>query len=202
MASKPAYQTEPDAEFSRAIWDRGHLTPLEFFRVAAWKSAKGLASLSLNSEQEFTTATAAMLDSLSVFKSSDACSDTIDWDAWQEVAATTIGSKRERTGLLGLQGVGYPMATAVACIMLPKVFPVMDRWAITLLTNKSFGESARWHRSVVYRQYSELLAGSASTIFKDARTIHDRDIIIMGLGMNGRPRPRDLPTLDIPTPER
>ena len=202
MATKPAYQTEPDANFSRAIWDRGHVTPLEFVRIAAWKSAKGLASLSLNSEQEFTTTTAAMLTSLSALQSSDACRDTIDWDAWQQVAATTIGSKRERTGLLGLHGVGYPMATAVVCIMLPKVFPVMDRWAITALTDRSFGESTRWHRSAVYREYSELLADSTSALFNGAGSIHERDIRLMELGMAGTPKPSGLRALGIPPRRR
>ena len=195
LASKPAYQAEPSDDFVQAIWKRGRITPLEFFRIAAWKSAKGLASLSLNSEAVFAQSTSAALIALTPLRDVDVCRERIDWDEWQTVAAGAIGSKLRGTGLLGLRGVGYPMATAIVCILAPRAFPVMDRWAITALAGDAAGTSARWHRAAVYRQYAELLATSTSALFDDAESIHARDKKVMDLGSLGTERPSDLDAL-------
>jgi len=48
MAARPTYQTEP-AALRELIWDQGSITALQMMRIAAWKSARGLASLTLNS---------------------------------------------------------------------------------------------------------------------------------------------------------
>src|SRR5665811_2363890 len=51
MRPRPTYQIEP-IELRAQIWDRGHVEPWELLRICAWKSARGLAPLSLNDEQE------------------------------------------------------------------------------------------------------------------------------------------------------
>jgi hypothetical protein len=43
---KVRYQDRPDYVAEQA-WSRGYLKPLEFFRVAAWKTGQGLGSLTL-----------------------------------------------------------------------------------------------------------------------------------------------------------
>jgi hypothetical protein len=41
------YQERPDEVASRA-WNRGYLTALELFRVAAWETGQGLGALTIN----------------------------------------------------------------------------------------------------------------------------------------------------------
>ena len=57
--AKPQYQLFPAGV--AIAWDRkpAHLTTLELFRVAAWKSAKSLALLTLNTETAIAERTAA-----------------------------------------------------------------------------------------------------------------------------------------------
>lgn len=56
MAGK-RYQDEPGDDLRQCLWDKGHFTPLQMFRLAAWKSARGLASLTLNSEDAIVDTT-------------------------------------------------------------------------------------------------------------------------------------------------
>jgi len=58
--AKPAYQREPE-ELRDQIWDAGVITPLQLFRIVAWKSAKGLAPVSLNSEKDIARWTSGLL---------------------------------------------------------------------------------------------------------------------------------------------
>ena len=45
------YQAEPK-ELVEEIMRRGHITPWELLKIVSWKSAKGVAWLSLNTEEE------------------------------------------------------------------------------------------------------------------------------------------------------
>ena len=59
MAKK--YQKRPDDAAARA-WSRGFLTPLDLFKVAAWKTGQGLGSLTVNTEKEIEARTRAAVD--------------------------------------------------------------------------------------------------------------------------------------------
>ena len=48
------------------------------------------------------------------------------------------GASAHRSGLLGLEGVGYPMATAILDILDPGVWPVMDRWAVMTVRDSAW----------------------------------------------------------------
>lgn len=58
-----AYQCRP-SHVTDAAWERGYLTPLELLRVAAWKSAEGLAYLTLNTEDEIYRRTGEAMEFL------------------------------------------------------------------------------------------------------------------------------------------
>ena len=49
------------------------------------------------------------------------------WDDWRETARRAIGVAATRKGLLGLEGVDYPVATAILDILDPDVWPVIDQ---------------------------------------------------------------------------
>jgi hypothetical protein len=128
MAKK--YQKRPDDVTGRAR-SRGYLTPLDLFKVAAWKTGQGLGYLTLNTEDEITSRTRAAIDCIRPWhgRKITAEADDATWDDWRETARHAIGAAADQSGLRGLQGVGYPMATAILDILDPCVWPVIDRWA-------------------------------------------------------------------------
>ena len=63
---KHAYQETVPKTVPEAAWARGHLTPLEFLRIAAWKSARGLGWLSLNAEGAIEQRTEAAISYLNL----------------------------------------------------------------------------------------------------------------------------------------
>jgi hypothetical protein len=110
-------------------WSRGHLTPLDLFKVAAWKTGQGLGSLTLDTEEEITSRTRAAIDRIRPLhtRTITAATDDAMWDNWRKTARRAIGATTDQSGLLGLHGVRYPMATAILDILDPCLWPVMDR---------------------------------------------------------------------------
>ncbi|MEI8323049.1 MAG: hypothetical protein WCG49_08055, partial [Actinomycetes bacterium] len=72
--AKPAFQTEP-AELRSVILDRGHIEPWELLRICAWKSAKGLAWLTLNTEDEIRNYTR---EAITALKASGGTADVLN----------------------------------------------------------------------------------------------------------------------------
>ncbi|WP_310773394.1 hypothetical protein [Mycobacterium sp. Z3061] len=178
-----SYQEEPGQDIRESIWERGQWSALQMFRVAAWKSARGLAPLSLNSEDAIASRSAAAISAIAPWRETDLLREQIDWDAWRECAATAIGSKPDRTGLLGLEGFGYPMASAFLSFLLPAVFPVVDRWTIEAVYGAEAAKKARlWHRSRVYAHFAQNLANRQNH-FAGAPNIHRLDQAVMNLAM-------------------
>jgi hypothetical protein len=188
VRSKPAYQAELDEEFRSRIWAQGHITPLQFFRIAAWKSAKGLAPLSLNTEADFRERTETLLRLLLPYRTHNVVRDRTDWDEWEHGAAAMIGSKNDHTGLLGLSGVGYPMATAVLAVLAPESFPVIDIWAVEAVFGTGSGRRTwAWQRSAVYRRYAEHISRSDVPDLRHVTSIHERDQFLMRTMKAGKP---------------
>lgn len=129
MRARPSYQHEP-FHLREAIWSRGYMTALQMLRIAAWKSARGLALLTLNDEDLIRLRTADAFDAIRPWRAADVLNAPVDWDAWREMVAHAVGSKQGQTGLLALEGVGYPMASAFLALLAPAAFPVIDRWAV------------------------------------------------------------------------
>jgi hypothetical protein len=160
MAARPTYQTEP-AALCELIWDQGSITALQMMRIAAWKSARGLASLTRP------------------WRDADVLVQDVDWIAWHEAAAMAIGSKRKGTGLLALDGFGYPMASAFLALLAPRAFPVIDRWTVKALYGAATGN---YQRSLVYVHFAQTLASHAVR-FPWARTIHQVDQAVMAAAL-------------------
>lgn len=178
MVKRPAYQQEPH-ELREPVWDAGCFSALQMMRVAAWKSARGLAPLTMNDEDDIAQRTAAALDAIASWRTTNVLQGDVDWNAWQSAVATAIGSKRDGTGLLGLQGFGYPMASAFLAFLAPQAFPVIDRWTVLAV----YGPNARdYERSRVFAHFAAELVEHAGD-FSVTSSIHAVDQAVMAAAM-------------------
>ncbi|MCG3772889.1 MAG: hypothetical protein JW384_04113 [Nitrosomonadaceae bacterium] len=185
------YQEEPK-ELRTGIMKRGNITPWELFKIVTWKSAKGVAWLSLNTEEEIVTCTKETVSGLeSWFGPSDILAEEMDdtlWSEWEAKAGELIGADKGHaaggvaTGLLRLHGVGYPVATAILGLFKPEVFPVMDKWAVETI----FGNGAsrkRWQTKAQYRAYTQLLVKPEIEQLRVFKTLRERDKAAMNIAM-------------------
>lgn len=197
MKNKRAYQERPD-HLRPLIWHQGHITPWQLLRIVSWKSAKGVALLSLNDEESIETVTAGSLQAVAGFRDRDIVAEPLDdeeWSRWELAVRTAIGSKKAGTGLLALAGVGYPVATAVLCLTAPTAFPVIDKWAVQGVFGPDVARRNGWHRGAAYRAFARTLATSAAL---DGRgNVHERDQFVMQRMMDGKPI-RGLRTIGLP----
>ena len=172
------YQIRPE-DVAELAWDRGYLKAWGLFRVAAWKSAKGLAPLCLNTEEDIEQRSRSAMAAIAPLRDVNiaSCTDEGVWRTWLEAAWAAIGDKRLGTGLLGLRGVGYPMATAVLDVLDPKVWPVIDKWAVQTV----FGHvpEVKWKRGVAYQAYARHLAAKGSVCWGTDLSIHELDLRAM-----------------------
>jgi hypothetical protein len=194
MATKK-YQERPDHVTARA-WSRGYLTPLDLFKVAAWKTGRGLGSLTLNTEEEIAFRTEAAIDHIRPWhnRAITAATDHANWDDWRETARRAIGAATDQSGLLGLHGVGYPMATAILDILDPCLWPVMDRWAVmTVFGTRRNGQqwpATRWQRASAYEAYArQHLVTFGAAAWGSSHSGHELDVQAMELSRTGRPLP-------------
>jgi hypothetical protein len=189
--AKPGFQAEP-TELRSVILDRGHIEPWELLRICAWKSAKGLAWLTLNTEEEIRNYTR---ETIAVLKASGGATDVLngnlneaDWAVWEAKAGELVGADAKHggpSGLHRLHGVGYPVATAILGFLAPATFPVMDKWAVETI----FGSGAskkRWQRKAAYRAYAERLVNPKCAALEAISSLRDRDKAAMEAAMAGK----------------
>lgn len=185
---RPAYQVEP-VELRPLIWKRGYATPWELLRICAWKSAKDLAYLPLNPESLIEERTGQAVDALRWAEHLDVRTEPPDWDRWQESVRLAVGSAASATGLLGIKGVNYPVASAFLCILNPQAFPVMDRWALLDLYGGVM-RPERYYNAASYMAYTEALVRSAA---QSDWSVHQLDKAAMERGMATRRPPSPSP---------
>ena len=113
--------------------------------------------------------------------------DDVAWVAWHDAARNAIGDAKAGTGLLGLEGVGYPMATAILCALDPLVWPVMDRWAVQSVFA---GTKPDWKHAAAYAAYARRLATYGASKWGDHSSIHDLDLKAMEASMAGGALPQ------------
>jgi len=178
------YQEPIERGIIDEIWMRGWITGFELLKIGAWKSAKPVPLLTVNSEDLIESVTGSALDAISEFRHVDVTSEVVDWGRWVEAAATAIGRKPS-SGLLRLSGVGFPTATAILAVVAPGAFPVMDKWAISEVFEVSPSEASRtkWHRSIRYGEFTQFLAGNAIEFDAATLNVHERDQILMNRAM-------------------
>lgn len=187
MASKN-YQLLSDAFVARvnANGERG-IDPFDLCKIAAWKSARVVASRTANSPERIQRATSesrrALRDWLDCDLVSLAPTSAIDWENYETAVLTAVGSKKAGTGLMQLEGVQYPMASAILRVWNRKAFPVIDRHAVRavqLLTDTTFNPNT----GVGYTSYVRALV--ETSVFKPTGgvdDVHERDQIAMNKGL-------------------
>lgn len=183
---KPRYQEPPD-DLREVLWEQGHIRPWQLLRIVAWKPVQGLAWLSLNSPDAIIDQTEHALATLRPYKDRDVVVDPPDWDAWQSDVGIAIGSSK-KSGLLALEGVGYPVATAVLAVLAPCAFPVIDRYVVEAVFGPdAVGKKRQWQTKAAYRAYAEFLATSCNPELVGLVDVHERDQRVMNSVINTRP---------------
>ena len=87
-----AYQTSPTVEAARS-WDRRYVDARDLFRMVAWKSAQGLASLTLNSSEGIEACTGHVIAIIEPYRDSDVFElrkDTGEWEAFLSVTERAL----------------------------------------------------------------------------------------------------------------
>lgn len=195
MAMQPKFQDEPE-ELVAEIFSLGYITPWNLFKIVSWKSARGLAWLSLNTEEEIRFVTEELVDGLRQLpETANVLSKPMneeDWNEWQRLAGELVGAVGKKnvqpSGLLRLQGVGYPVATAILGLLKPNVFPVMDRWAVETIFGDGAGRKTwQWHTKAAYRRYTERLVNPECEFLDEIKTLRKRDIAAMNSSRTGTP---------------
>jgi hypothetical protein len=184
MSNKKYHDPLSESEVSQ-IWTNGYISGFELVKIAAWKSAISAAGVTVNGEDFIVDRTRNAMQVIQDFQEINVLElPTLLKDGiWTSAVRNAIGSKDSKTGLLGLDGVGYPMATAILCTLLPKVFPVLDRYAIAEVFGVSpyDAQKTKCHTADQYTQF-------AIRLLEDSRldsepTIHLRDQVAMRHGM-------------------
>ena len=95
MAMQPKFQDEPE-ELVAEIFSLGYITPWNLFKIVSWKSARGLAWLSLNTEEEIRFVTEELVDGLRQLpETANVLSKPMneeDWNEWQRLAGELVGA--------------------------------------------------------------------------------------------------------------
>src|SRR6266849_5387159 len=90
-----------------------------------------------------------------------------------------------------LEGVGYPMATAILDILDPGVWPVMDRWAvITVFGTRPGGHpwpGTWWQHANAYEAYARHLVTRGAAAWGSSLSVHELDEATLKLSRTGRP---------------
>lgn len=200
------YQDRP-SEIAAAAWSRGYLKPLELLRIAAWKTGQGLGSLTVNTERDIESRTGAAMDRIRHWRRRRGrrvvgLTDQALWDDWRETARRAIGVAATRKGLLGLKGIGYPMATAILDILDPDVWPVIDHWAVqTVFGTQPDGTPwppRQWQCAAAYEAYARHLATEGARHWGSDYSIHQLDVKAMKASMDGGTPPRGWTHASLP----
>lgn len=198
MRKQPEFQKRP-VELAEKAWERGYIEAFELARIAAWKSAKGVAAITVNKAEEIEAWSRAAMAAVKPWKGKQATAlDDAEWDDWQLTANQAIGWVDRKTatsaGLLALKGVEYPMATAILDILDPHVWPVLDQWAAKTV----FGEAPARYCAARYTAYARHLATEGPKHWSGDLSIHGLDVKAQLASMNEDQLPAGWRTAELP----
>jgi hypothetical protein len=199
VRKRPEYQKRP-VEITKNAWDRGYIEPFELARIAAWKSAKSVAGITVNNPEEIEDCTRATMTIIEPWRGRKVAALGIgaEWADWQLTANEAIGWVNNRTrtasGLLSLKGVEYPIATAILDILDPDVWPVLDKWAAMTV----FGEVPSRYSAARYAAYAKHLATEGAKHWNDAPSIHELDERAQSASMKGGHLPAGWRICELP----
>jgi hypothetical protein len=170
-------------------WAVGLLSSLDAIRIGAWKQALIPASMSVNKPGHIEAVTGALIGTLR----SSGCrtwhplgnnSDAF-WKSYEDLVRLIVGSKRAKSGLHGIEGVEYPTASAILCVLDPMMFPVIDKHAVrAIFGTRPDGtdfKTDQWYCATVYAKYARHLATEAHRRWPDLY-LHKWDLQAMWAG--------------------
>lgn len=182
------YQNYPSGVRERA-WANGFMSAHDALRVAAWKQAQIPAAMSVNPPLHIEMVTAKAIIKLRA----SGCrawtpignSSPAFWQRYEELVRDVVGSQKSGTGLYALEGLEYPTASALLCVLDPKLFPVIDRHAVravfgTAIDGREF-PTKRWYCASVYTAYARHLATIVNQRWP-AHSFHCLDLEAMRAG--------------------
>ncbi len=179
------------------------MTALEAIRVGAWKQAMVPASMSVNDEGKIEKVTRGVLAAIkpALAWSPLGVDNDSFWTQYRTLVANTIGAKNIRSGLYALDGIEYPVASAILCILDPERWPVIDRHAVRSVfgcrADKRDHPTSTWYCATVYSSYARHLATIGHACWPGL-SIHELDVKAMELGKNGGPYPSGWKQITIP----
>ena len=197
----PAYQAVPNSNIRENGWKRGYLTPLEFLRIQAWKSANSsLAYITLPSEAEFTAVTSHALSEMAPWRRKGApqARDSAGWAAWKASAVSALTGSASSPGLCSLSGVALPRATAIMAFMDPETWPIIDQHGVRVIFgSRSATQDHRdykWANNAdAFAVYAEALVSQGAPAWDTSppsMTIHQLDQRAMQIGTDERTKLR------------
>jgi hypothetical protein len=170
------YQCRPE-RIAVDAWNRGYIEAFELARIAAWKSARSVAAITVNNPREIESCTRDAMSAIKPWlgRKATALVTDAEWAEWQDTANTAIGWVGARSelpsGLLSLKGVGYPLASAILDILDADVWPVIDKWAAKTV----FGTERIRYCAARYAAYTKHLAIEGTRCWGVGLSIHQLD---------------------------
>lgn len=186
MAARKAYQDLSD-EFVARVQQQTFIGAFDLCKIAAWKSAQSVALITVNEPQVIEEVTASTKAALAQWLDppTNVIEEEPDWDQLTHDIQQAVGSSKRGTGLLGLHGVAYPLASAILRVWNPHVFPVIDKHAVRAVRAAFPGAlpkgGSAMNTGAGYVLYIKALARSGQT-FGGHSSIHQRDIEAMTAG--------------------
>jgi len=178
------YQVLSD-EFVHRLQSLPHIDAFDLCQIGAWKSAQSVSLITTNDRSRIEEVTSLAKVALHRWlnPAHNVITDSTDWDVYCDDVRAAVGSKKSKTGLLALEGIGYPMASAILRIWNPKAFPVTDRHAERAIWHyhqEALPHGTRINNGATYTTYTQTLA--TSKYFGSSKVVHERDKIAMDLG--------------------
>lgn len=183
-----SYQDEPGEELRAQVWAAREFTPLQLFRVGAWKSAQGLGHLTVNPPGAIEERTRSAMQLLEPINGVDVLDMGLGWGGW---STWETAAKSAMCELFELDGVRYRMGTAILCFLAPAAFPVIDRhtaWAVWGPVS-----STRWSHTGTFTQYTRRLVEVHATVpeYSSLKTVHEVDQRVMNIAQGRGTNPRE-----------
>jgi len=193
VRKRPKYQLRDELLVEQIFSDSYEATAWDFLKIAAWKSARNLALVSLSSAEEVSSSFGALIGMIKNLSYRDTVIEfeSIDWSDW----GRQVEDLYSMSGISKLDGIKFTAFSGVLGYLRPAVFPVIDIYTAEGI----FGEEAArnrnlWANSQAYTTFARQLAGPSAINLPDwfkkipdikgERTrwselnIHERDLVV------------------------
>lgn len=193
MRKRPAYQERDNLLVVSIFTDGYQASAWDFLKIAAWKSARNLALISLNPKEKIDQAFKSLIDMLGTFPYEDTIKkfEYIDWSTW----TTKVREMFLNTGISALDGVQFTAFSGLLGYLRPEIFPVIDIYTAEGIFGEKVARSRNlWANPEAYTTFTKQLAGPSECQLPDwfnkipdlgtgkskwsELNVHERDLVI------------------------